>query len=260
MNDDEITLKRYQNLFQISVRAFYEEMTIVVVDYMVLNCRASMTEEQFEQSLKLPIKKIRAALHKMKEDELIREDVNLKRWTLSSNIKEILQTRLAFIKVKLAEKIAATNIKKYKCSSCSQIFLAGVMALYQGKCPNCRNDLIEMERDSNAYVKLKDIIQKIEEKYIDACKGREFPAKMYPEEYHKLWESETKATEFQLPIIFTGNEKPLYKKVLEKINEQRKGKNQIKTDESLLGASNNLHDYYKQHPTKLDARSLTTAD
>jgi len=263
MSDDERTLKLYQNLFQITVRAFYDETAIPIVDYMILNCKASMTEDQLEQSTKLPIKKIRGAFQKMKEDEIIREDALLKRWTLTSNIKELLQQRLAFIKLKIAERIAATNIKKYKCTNpnCKEVHLPGVMALYQGKCPNCKGDLIEMERDSNAYIKLKDLVQTIEGKYIEACRGRDFPAKMYPEEYHKLWESENKGPGYQLPILFASdNEKPLFKRVLEKLNESKKGKSLLKIEDSVLAASTSLQEFYKQHPTKIDGRIITTGD
>jgi len=222
-----------------------------------------MTEDQLEQAVKLPIKKIRGAFQKMKEDEIIQEQVHLKRWTLTSNIKELLQNRLAFMKIKIAEKIAATNVKRYKCPNpnCKEIHGAGVMALYQGKCPNCKNDLIEMERDSNAYIKLKDLVQTIEGKYIEACRGREFPAKMYPEEYHKLWENENKGPEFQLPIIFApDSERPLYKRVLEKLNENKKGKSALKVDDTVLANSTSLQEFYKTNPTKLNGKIITTAD
>jgi len=263
MNDEDRALKLYQNLFQITTRAFYDEIAIPIVDYMIFNCKASMTEDQLEQAVKLPIKKIRGAFQKMKEDEIIQEQVHLKRWTLSKNIRELLQNRLSFIKIKIAERIAATNVKRYKCTNpnCKEIHGAGVMALYQGKCPNCKNDLIEMERDSNAYIKLKDLVQTIEGKYIEPCSQREFPDKIYPEEYRKLSESENKGPEYQLPIIFApDSERPLYKRVLEKLSENKKGKSALKLDDSVLANATSLQEFYKTHPTKLDAKIMTTAD
>jgi len=259
MSDDDVTLQRYQNLFRIAVRAFYDEIATVVVDYMVLNCKASMTEKQLEAQLKIPFKLIRASFRKMAEDEIIIEHPNLERWTLTSNIKELLKVRIDYIKEHLAKKMnASAKLKTYKCEKCNKLVPTGMMALYGGKCPTCGNELVEKESDTNTYQKFNDLLKKIEE-YIDACQGREFPSKIYPEEYHKIWESESKDKNAPVPLLSnTSQDKSLYKRVLEKINEQRSGKPVIRTDESVLANAVSLQEYYKKNPTKFGSKVVIT--
>jgi transcription initiation factor IIE alpha subunit len=257
-DDDEITLQRYQNLFRIAVRAFYDEMAVVAVDYMVMNCKASMTEKQLETHLKVPFKLLRASFRKMAEDEFMIEYPSHERWFLTSNIKDFLKTRIDFIRDKLAKKMLTTaKGKAYKCEKCNKVVPIDMMALYGGKCPTCRGELTEKESETGSHQKINELIKKIED-YIDRCQGREFPSKIYPEEHHKLWESESKDKNVQGPL-FTSQEKSLYKKVLEKLNEQRPGKN-IKVDENILSNAKSLQEYYKKNPTKVNQKVITTSD
>jgi len=272
--DDDDTLNLYKKLFRVISRSFYDPVAIVIVDYMVFKNRGSMTEDEIEQTLRIPKKRVRESFTKMKMDEVIKNNIDEARWTLNSDIRQILKARIEFLFGKINQK---KESPKYKCPQCGKEIEQMMMALCKGMCQTCNKPFESKESENRDTALVKEALNKIKLIIHTLEQGkREFDSRIYGEEYQKFIEKNLERQNQPDPnhrprhlrhtgssyrhsnhaIVDIKNEghvlafvsEPLYKKALRKLEEKNK---ELKTHDNVLKESRELKEYYARNPSSL---------
>jgi len=276
MSYDDDTLNIYRKLFRVTTRAFYDPVSIAIVDYMVSSKnRGSITEDEIEQLLKIPKKRTREAFTRMKMDDIIKNNVEETRWTLNTDIRQVLKLKIEFLFNYVNQR---KELQKYKCPGCNKEIDVFTMSLCKGICDTCKRSFESKESDNKDHALTKEALNKIKAIIHQLETGkREFDTRIYGEDYQKYLEKALEKQAFNDPSlrprhlkhtgysrhslnanaivdikneshIFACTEEPLYKKVLKKISEKKKD---FKFDDNILKESKTLKEYYANHPSQL---------
>lgn len=260
---DRRNASAYTKLYRMAVRMFFmdeEEIAPAIIDYMVLNQKCSMSQDDMKTELKLGEKKIRKVFKTM-ENEMILFREN--RWTLMTNVKEYVQNRIGAIKNHINNSIKQKKTKEFKCpKNCEgMIDIPEMTAIFTYKhiCSNCKEKLIVQSSPALNIEKI-NLLDKILED-VNRCDEKSFPIKqLFPQDYidkHKVEEVQENT------IVALEVRERLHKEVIKKINQKRKSEGIPELPEpaeKVFEKNKPLVDWFKLHPTDLEKKHITQID
>ncbi len=159
--------KLFEDLLRITIRTFYDEVAVVVVEYILFY--GNIEEHKMSEDLNLPFKQVRQALlelnqhqiltykegkkdrrHEERSGNMFTRGPDLGRmvyWTFDPDIKNVLCTRIYKLRKALDDLVEEANKVVYYCPGCKRIFTIEE-ALPNFTCNNCPNSAL-LRRESS---------------------------------------------------------------------------------------------------------------
>lgn len=193
----------FKDLVRMITRTFYDEETVVVVDYVLFYGRVE--EHEMAERMNLPIKHIRKALNELKIHGIVEaqagkkdrkctaangnmfsrgpDEDRLTYWSFNRDIVNVVKFRLNEVKRMLEELVTTAEKQSYYCPNCQSSFTLNEVMVNKSLCKKCkdvqlsqRTEMIEKARE-NQRVGMESL--KALESKLQDCRDTVLPAEFF---------------------------------------------------------------------------------
>jgi transcription initiation factor IIE alpha subunit len=169
-----MSFKLFEDLLRIAIRTFYDEVAVVVIEYILFY--GNIEEHKMSEDLNLPFKQVRQALlelnmhqiltykegkkdrrHEERSGNMFTRGPDLGRmvyWTFDPDIKNVLCCRILYLRKALDELLDEANKVVYTCPICNRNFSIEE-AIPDFVCNICQNSALLKKESSLGEAKLK---------------------------------------------------------------------------------------------------------